>query len=330
MPSIPTISGVLNNCSIGAALPSIIEKIENLAALEGSDIFEEQANLAEYKRIKSHFCNFYDIDENEFTFKQFQNFLKQQSFFSKQMILGPVLREYIAGNAQQTPDYNPEVIRGLVRSDSPEPKNIGRFPGLEPREANQFLYRPLGIEVKFFDLPENTSQYIPVTNGIDAPSAEASEFKISVYHKDGHYELQQHDSLPSIDNSREPFFEFARQCSLGNEEASAQALAQLKIQVKESYLAEPALIEEDVVTPDHTGSVESEEHSSLINSKIEHLAQNVPTDKQANYKGMIKELVRQHETLLKPNNTASRNEDEELAKKLQEEELQAAGLIFRK
>ena len=56
MPSIPAISGVLNNCSIGAALPSMLKKIETLAVLEGTELFEEQANLAEYKRIKNNFC----------------------------------------------------------------------------------------------------------------------------------------------------------------------------------------------------------------------------------------------------------------------------------
>ena len=333
MPSIPAISGVLNNCSIGAALPSMLKKIETLAVLEGTELFEEQANLAEYKRIKNNFCKFYDIDKDKFTFLQFQMFLQQQSFFSKQMILGPVLREYIADNVRQSPEYdNPDVIKSIIPSGTDEPQNIGRYPGLAPDEANKFLYKPLGIEAKFFSLPENASAYVPVTQGIDAPSPEASEFKISVYHKNGHYELQPHDAVSPADNSHEPLLEFARQFGEGSAEVSSQAIEQLKIHVNTACLAEPVLMAEQVVTPHSMDSIAAErEHTLLVDKKIEHLARNVlvDQDKQARYKSMIKELVNNHETLLKPN-AASENVDEELAKRLQEEELQAAGMIFRK
>lgn len=96
----PKISGLLYNCALYSALPTLLNGIRELAEQEARGTL---ANLADnqvvrnYIRLKDIFSAYYGIDANAgLDWHEFNLFLSTHSFYANEIIFSPVLRSFIA------------------------------------------------------------------------------------------------------------------------------------------------------------------------------------------------------------------------------------------
>ena len=183
--TVPPISGALYNCGVNTALPTILEEIKQLATGNSNS---SPSVKEEYEAIKTAFSTYYGL--SNLTWDNFNKILQSESehFYSQQLIMGPVLREYLANNAGE--ENKDEDEDGLALNSI---INNGRFPLLEPEQIDRFLHKPLGINATWHS--QNTLKptgYDIYSVPNEAPNA---QHQISMYFKLGHFELQPHEQV---------------------------------------------------------------------------------------------------------------------------------------
>ena len=97
---LPRISGVLNNCPLHVLTPELYKQIELIAnlAYQPTD---------GYELLKTTFAEFYHIEPSRFRWEDFKNCLEFQNPFDLQLVLGPVLRRFMAKNMYENLARNP-------------------------------------------------------------------------------------------------------------------------------------------------------------------------------------------------------------------------------
>lgn len=158
----PHISTILNNCPLNLLTPELIIEIKKRAAAK------EYTNRydANYDLLRNKFAEFYEIDGNQFSWQDFSLLLDQYNPFDVQIILGPVLRLFIA----QTMQVNPELPHYIDESleDFIKKKTLitadGRYDSLSPDEIFTHLSKPLGFNIRYHQ-GNNSLKFDPVDAG---------------------------------------------------------------------------------------------------------------------------------------------------------------------
>jgi hypothetical protein len=150
----PKISTVLNNCPLHAITPELKREILNFRDIAHYD----NHHNANFLLLKQKFARFYGFNPDTFTWEHFADILEEYNAFDTQIILGPVLREFMV---DQLPSN--EEIQGFIFEDmtAQQWKDIrttirphtGRYESLSPDELFGWVCKPLGFDLRYS--PEN-------------------------------------------------------------------------------------------------------------------------------------------------------------------------------
>ena len=231
---LPRISGVLNNCPLHVLTPELYKQIELIAN-------RKYQPTDGYELLKTTFAEFYGIEPSCFSWKDFKNCLEFQNPFDLQLVLGPVLRRFMAKNMYENLARNPAENEVYNTKNSYESSaddtevetissmsaeqfitymtelhtqtsdeaamnrlyNFGRYLSLSPIEMAEFVAEPLDIRVAWVQ--------DGVTQTREAPLSSANPPIVTMYHQGGvegaqaggHFELCEGGSN-AIDYQFEP------------------------------------------------------------------------------------------------------------------------------
>lgn len=152
----PSISGVLNNCPLHVLTPELRTEIQSLAD-ESYDLSVEVKE--KYEILKTEFALFYDIDPSNFSWKRFYARLENHNGFDLQIILGPVLRKFMAKMMEnhsstaiaQAGDerFVEKSTAEFIAYKTEVQEEDGRYASLSPDEMFLFVAAPLGLTVAY-------------------------------------------------------------------------------------------------------------------------------------------------------------------------------------
>lgn len=151
----PKLSAALNNCALHAFAPTIKTQVENFAT--GLD--SGSPHKAQYESLKDTFAEFYGFDKKSFDFAQFSKILTKYNAYDSQIILGPVLREFMKSTAKHVDDEsnlailavasNQDNVEQYIQSRTEISPQTARYESLSPQEVALLVGKPLGIEVAY-------------------------------------------------------------------------------------------------------------------------------------------------------------------------------------
>ncbi|WED44560.1 hypothetical protein [Legionella cardiaca] len=153
----PKLSAILNNCPLHALTPELKEEIIKL----GGDSKRDHQYRKDYELLKRKFAEFYGIPPHSFTFEQFAEILNRYNAFDTQILLGPVLRQFMNVKMQQE-KHDPTgfvAMLALTYSKSEEiiiseateiNENTGRYASLGPEQVFSYAAKFLGINIQYF------------------------------------------------------------------------------------------------------------------------------------------------------------------------------------
>jgi hypothetical protein len=149
----PKLSAALNNCALHALVPAILEQVQAFA------INPNKPHKAQYESLKNAFAEFYGFDKNKFSFDQFSKVLNNYNAYDSQIVLGPVLREFMKSPVKDGDDEerlltlaigaNEESVDDYIRSITEMVPQTARYESLSPQEVALLVGKPLGIEVAY-------------------------------------------------------------------------------------------------------------------------------------------------------------------------------------
>ena len=142
--SFPRVSAVLNNCLLNCSLPAIGEHVSLLAK-------GEQEASEGFELLKKTFSNFYGI-KPDVTWKVFDELMKKTKPYDLQMIMGPVLRDFMSKNGAGAELTNIETTR---------------YPNLQSNQGADYLYKPLGLELSVQQMDPGGKVNSKLSNGDD-------------------------------------------------------------------------------------------------------------------------------------------------------------------
>lgn len=131
---LPRISGTLNNCAVHAVVPEIMEQIVEFALLEEQEVAVPE-NVA-YQKLKNLFAEYYELQD--LTWKKLKDLLTESvnnNPLAQQLVLGPVLRDFMRSEAPAVEDYN--VIDTAQAA--------ARYALLDAKQLSEHLCKPLNI-----------------------------------------------------------------------------------------------------------------------------------------------------------------------------------------
>lgn len=128
--TLPKISGILNNCAVHCVVPEIMDQINEFA----NEAKQEFQAPGAYETLKKLFGEYYALQD--LTWKKLRELLTSgvnNNSLAQQLILGPVLREFMHVQSPRT-GYNK-----LEMTDD------ARYPLLDAKQLSDHLCRPLDI-----------------------------------------------------------------------------------------------------------------------------------------------------------------------------------------
>lgn len=332
------LTGEVNNCALNGAIPTIIDVFQELAQQEVSGkLLENDPRSQAYKQLKDTFCQYYEIENG--SWEKFNLCLMpfKNNFYQMQMIFAPVLREFLVNrpnilHAFKTEEAfeHPETAAFIADDAESYTSKYGTLPHGEGEKRYAQLnynivaafYNDLGISVTIagkdkYQGTEHTQTAFaysyPVTNPINTVQLDYSSVN-------GHYG---HYDTPFTDDAAKQLAE-KRQENEKNEllhwndpndtptETHFCALKAMVISsadaVEEDYAAEQEILEKIQAQSEAISPSNAQE-----------------TEKTMQYKQHVSSLFKGYNTGLfdvpadKTNLT-----DEELARKLQKEEIESA------
>ncbi|MCH9715670.1 MAG: hypothetical protein K0U24_08045 [Gammaproteobacteria bacterium] len=270
----PRISGVLNNCLLNCALPSIIKQIEvysklseeALLALNQDPIFKSYTEL---KQIFSSIYNLSKTEEKDFTWDIFARMTQNHSFYANELLFLPVLRAFVQQSAynltlsqfsaalqdskkiaahfsdgvgEDMPEglgEDPDVVRALHRQlkTAAEISASGRYGLLDYGPTYVVFYNRLGLS-----LIANTAVKI---NKVDAffqekdytqhPDYNLTHPVVELFFKNLHYELQEPENLAA---ATKQYFDDINQLPTGLKSIHEQITGASRKQLTEKALTD--------------------------------------------------------------------------------------------
>ncbi|MCE0721817.1 MULTISPECIES: hypothetical protein [Legionella] len=147
----PKISAALNNCPLHAITPELVQEIYYFAKDEHYDNHHNDA----YAVLKNNFAEFYGFDPHTFSWKHFAGILKQYNPYDIQILMGPVLRRFMAVQLNK-PEIYTELAPGVHRvkedviSEYTEiDPGTARFSSLDQHDVAILVCKPLGFSLKY-------------------------------------------------------------------------------------------------------------------------------------------------------------------------------------
>lgn len=192
------ITGILHNCALNCGLPTILDVIIMLADWEKLKLLDENKSgdgvYPNYDLIKTIFFEFY-LEGIEFSWVQFSNFLNERSFLEIQIILAPILREFIVRKIKDSDTQTQQRNLNTIGAEC-------HYPDLEAQEVEDLFYNQLGIiiDTSIFYPPES-AYFQQQTNGANFPkSSRPSQLiwmdnVVPLVYKYEHFENHIHESL---------------------------------------------------------------------------------------------------------------------------------------
>lgn len=136
----PKISGIVNNCALNVALPTLLLDIKHYAEIEekGGELPTDDSVYKNHIILRKQFekANHF---KKALTWTSFQKLIEtyHNNFFLLQLAFAQPLRLFIKN-------------KGVPRVDCDLQDN-GRFKNLQPHELKAFYYQPFGLNVCVFD-----------------------------------------------------------------------------------------------------------------------------------------------------------------------------------
>ncbi|MFY7698384.1 MAG: hypothetical protein ACOVQX_06200 [Legionella sp.] len=201
----PKLSATLNNCGLHALTPEL--KLEILKF--SKDAIYSNKFVADYLLLKNQFAQYYGFDEKKFTWVDFGLILSCYNAFDTQLILGPVLRKFMAVKIGQDtdlvsfyPERDPnETISELTAIDA----STHRYANLGPDQIMAYVGKHLGFNI-IAHLESN------IISGDTTSSTTDYIATIDIYHSGtndaGHWERSD-DLNQIIDQSSQSLFKSA-------------------------------------------------------------------------------------------------------------------------
>lgn len=196
---LPRITGLLNNCALNAALPILLNEIEKLSEQERAgalNIDSHNIIVKSYERLKTIFAEQYGFNTNPtFTWQAFHVFLSAHSFYENEIILAPILRNFIAQIGATSGYDNVSLLRD-VQPD-------GRYNLLHYREAWTLLHNHFGISLRTYNFiadrntsdPKDNYELITILRTTNQNYPFGNTPEIEMFLKNEHFEIQPHESL---------------------------------------------------------------------------------------------------------------------------------------
>ena len=148
----PKLSAALNNCPLHAVTPELKDEIIKFGEIPD---YNNNHN-DDYEILKSKFAAFYNIENENFTWGKFANILKNYNAFDIQIIMGPVLRKFMADKmndnefvlivAMANDKEVGEYIKGMTEVNP----QTGRYESLAPDEVFNYIGQYLGLSIQYF------------------------------------------------------------------------------------------------------------------------------------------------------------------------------------
>ncbi|MCW8451384.1 hypothetical protein [Legionella quinlivanii] len=176
----PKISALLNNCPMHFLTPEIVQE----CLKRGSDSsYSRPQDDVNYERLKQTFAASY-LEGKEISWPELAKLLRQYNPFDQQIILGPVLRQFMADSMKVDHDLpaffeDRAGLEAYIRKMSePVPELQNRFYSASPDEISTFVAAPLGIMFTYHRAEESpkTLPHIALQNPVGL---------IDVYHEGG-------------------------------------------------------------------------------------------------------------------------------------------------
>lgn len=327
--STPKMSGALNNCGLHVFVPTITEQVEKLVA----DPEHANPHKAYYEALKDSFAEFYGFSKNEFNFKQFSELLKKYNDHERQIILGPVLREFMKKTMSEAEIGSEKTERFT------EMKEDGRYELLQTEESFRYIGKALGIKV------------IEARQGledVDLGEVDSALGEIVMHHtglpNSGHWELSNVPDKSAEERSR--LTNITGILGNGCKEASQGGLKFLREHVNMTYkgFPEPFFQRLEKKVEQYSSELVSGSPSPIDQAffdklkaeerVIDQLAHTNPNGKTQEYKEELAKLFNKREEIqqqaLAPRSASTQEEkDYEMALKLQAEEFEKAGFSFK-
>ncbi|HHX3355668.1 TPA: hypothetical protein ACU9KK_001198, partial [Legionella anisa] len=174
----PKISAVLNNCPLHTITPELVQEIYHFAKDEH---YNNQHNDA-YAALKRNFAEFYGFDPNAFSWKLFAGILKQYNPFDIQIMMGPVLRGFMAVQLGKPGIYEklpPKAGRSKANAieECTEIDRTARYTSLEQDELAILVCNPFGFSLRY--IPQEGDEYAATIDPtIPLPNPQC----ITIYH----------------------------------------------------------------------------------------------------------------------------------------------------
>lgn len=179
--TLPKLTPILNNCALHALTPELKIEINKFA----NDEHYNNKNNANYNLLKNHFAAFYGFNAEEFTWKQFATLLNSYNPFDTQVLMGPVMRQFIK---EQLEANELTIVCAIDKGLSKEAyiklltevsDSSGRYTSIAYDELSMSVAGPLGIELHYQGVGGDGQ---PIINIQSAPNPIVA---IKIFHQDG-------------------------------------------------------------------------------------------------------------------------------------------------
>ncbi|WP_131793016.1 hypothetical protein [Legionella birminghamensis] len=133
-----------------------------------------------YERLKKTFADYY-LEGEELSWLQLSNLLQKYNPFDQQILLGPVLRRFMAGSMKANADLpaffeDEAALNGHITEISePQPQLQNRYDSADPHHVSAYIAEPLGITFTYHRQGEKPKRL----------EAKNSIVSIDVYHEGG-------------------------------------------------------------------------------------------------------------------------------------------------
>lgn len=167
----PKISAALNNCPLHAITPELVQEIYRFAKDEHYNNHHNDA----YAELKNSFARFYGFNPHAFSWKHFAGILKQYNPFDIQIMMGPVLRDFMAAQLNKPGIYEklpPKAGRdraGAIREYTEIDPGTARYISLDQDDLAILVCNPLGFSLHY--IPQEGAEFaatidptIPLSN----------------------------------------------------------------------------------------------------------------------------------------------------------------------
>lgn len=198
----PRITGLLNNCALNSALPTLLDGIRQLAEHEAAGTLSTIANnviVQSYNSLKKMYANHYGVGTNPaFDWREFHAFISKHSFYANEMMFAPILRNFIAEVGLKNGYARDDIwmLRDIQEED-------GRYNNLHYLEAVKLFHNQFGISLRTYEYVANKGTENPRDNYnlIDSRLTTNPIYPfgdtpiIDLYLKGDHFEIQPHENL---------------------------------------------------------------------------------------------------------------------------------------